>query len=873
MTYQVRSSSRWMLGLGIFVVVLLPAFLTVLLRRQSGQMEESYVWVRHTHSVLEELERLRDLVIEAERSQRNYLLTAQEEYETDFRNLVQAVPVYVQNVRDLIADNPAQRARFEQCVSAVNRRLELMDENTRFIPKANEADIQHRIAASVEQSHQLDLQFQDISDTEKDLLQERRVHFHEANETFQHMAYWFMGGGTVMLLGIAFFFYDEYRSRLRYEARLAEARDTALDAVKTTSAFVAAVSHEIRTPMNGVLGTADLLMRDTSLTKRQRDGLETIRGSGVSLLAIIDDILDLSKLQAGEMSFVHELFSPAEVVEEVISLFAAAAAKKDLELAPHLSAEVPALIRGDRLRLRQILLNLVSNAIKFTETGGISIHVVRRAESERDGKVCLRFDVSDTGPGIAKEAQARLFMPFAQVNEALSRKHGGTGLGLAVSRELVQKMNGAMGVESTPGHGATFWFTVVLGAVEGVPEAGALEPEPFLIIENRPLTAEALRSHVEAWGLRPFVYSYVEDMPATEPWEPGVKPKAVVIGSHSKWSWLGTVRHLRRLKWMDDVQLFVMTGDEELSQSTRQSEGIAAVLRYPFRPSELYDLLAGVGEAKTYATTARKLDLPPATIIVADDNPVNQRVLCNQLEYLGLKSILCNDGAEALARAKEGTGDLVLMDCQMPVMDGFEATQAIRQWERSSSRPPLPIIAVTAHVMSGDAELCLQSGMDAYLSKPIDVERLQQMLAVWLPKAKKEVQPLATADSQAQPEIAKSGAVNVESLVACLTGEAELDRELVEMAVKLAEESLDKMKKAQVDGADAVWRQAAHKARGSCGTLGFVVLAKTFNTAEFEATSHEARTRVLIELEQQLIVLKEELRRLGYLQADFVFTI
>lgn len=856
-----------MMGGGILVVLLLPILLAMLLNRHSKQVEQSYMWVRHTHTVLEELERLRDVVLEAERAQRNFLLSSEKSYESDCRGLIRAVPLYIQNVQVLIKDNPEQLSRFTTCISVLEDRLKLMDENTSRLPAAPEEEVRLRIAESVIKSRNLDLQFQEISDREKELLAKRRELFMQANAAFQQVAYWITGGGVLCLAGIALLLYQEYRARLLYEARLGEARDAALDSVKTTSAFVAAVSHEIRTPMNGVLGTADLLLRDSSLNSRQRDGLETIRGSGNALLTIIDDILDLSKLQAGEMSFVHELYSPLEVVEEVISLFAAMATKKGLELTPRLSPDVPAQVRGDRLRLRQILLNLVSNAIKFTDEGGVSIHVVRRTDTERDGRVCLRFDVSDTGPGIAKEAQSRLFLPFAQVNDALSRKHGGTGLGLAVSREIVQKMNGVMGVESTPGHGATFWFTVVLGAAEGPGQLGSLESLPVLVIENRPMTAEALRTHLDAWGLRPYVYSHVENLPASAPWEPEIKAKAVVIGSSVRWDWAEPARQLRLQKWLEGVSFFVMTGEEELSQQTQAAEGIASVLHYPFRPSELYDLLAGVGGSTKPDLSVPKLTLPQATILIADDNPVNQRVLSNQLDFLGLQTILCNDGSEALVKVQQGEGDLVLMDCQMPVMDGFEATRAIRQWERSTGNRPIPIIAVTAHVMSGDAELCLQSGMDAYLSKPIDLDRLQQMLALWLPKTKKQAggEPGAPPRPESNQKRRIEDTVSEESLRACLTGEAELDRDLVEMAVKLAEESLEKMRKAQADGADALWRQAAHKARGSCGTMGFSHMAALFDTAEFGATSHEARTRILEELADAHQSLLKELLRLGYL--------
>lgn len=860
-TYRVHSSSWWGMVVGVAIVLILPAILGGLLLVQSRLAEESYGWVQHTYKVLGKLDEIHNTISEAESVQRAYLLTKSDHFDHQFRQLMARIPDKGREISELIQDNPAQLDRFEKMQKTLLERMSILDSNAREIRTLKPEELFIRLEEGAVKSDQLNGELRGLASSEQGLLEERRGRFEEANQRFRTVAGWTVGAGFILLSGIGLLLYKENRSRALYEMRLADARDAALDAVKTTSAFVASVSHEIRTPMNGVLGTADLLLRDPSLNSKQRDGIETIRGSGRALLSIINDILDLSKLQAGEMSFVNELYCPEDVIEEVITLFAATTAKKGIELTPHISSDVPQQVFGDRLRLRQVLANLVSNAVKFTESGGVSVHVTRRRDVESEGRVCLRFDVSDTGPGIAKEVQSRLFQPFSQVDIKLARQHGGTGLGLAISRELVQRMNGAMGVESSLGHGATFWFTAIFGACEDELTVKKLAAKSILFLENRPMTADALQAHAVAWGLRPHIYHALSEVPEALPEKEEAEFQAVVIGSTSPQDWLQPLRQLRSRDWLRHVPVFLMTDQEELSDQTLLREGVVSTLKYPFRPSELYDKLAGSRSAKQSTELETRLDLPPSRIIVADDNPVNQRVLRNQLEYLGMEVVLCGNGRQALEATQRDEGCLVLMDCEMPEMDGFEATRAIRRWEREVSRPPIPIIAVTAHVMSGDAEQCLDSGMNAYLSKPMELEKLQSMLFQWLPGA-----PTHSSDetSQSLGQRMVEPIIDKEQFATCLTGETELDQELMQMALKQIEETLEKMQTALQEGADAVWRHSAHRVRGSSGTLGFTRMAALFNEAEFDATSREARDLVLQELKGAYAELCDALSKEGY---------
>jgi signal transduction histidine kinase/CheY-like chemotaxis protein/HPt (histidine-containing phosphotransfer) domain-containing protein len=690
----------------------------------------------------------------------------------------------------------------------------------------------------------------DMARTERAWLQSQEHHFVEHTIQFRLLAYVVMGVGIVLMIVLGITVYRGQWARVHYESRLQEARDAALSGVLATESFVARVSHEIRTPLNGVLGTADLMLRAPNLTLKQRDGLETIRTSGKSLLEIINDILDLSKLQVGDMKFHSERFSLAEVVEEVIALFAAAAARKNLELASFLAADLPNHFMGDRLRLRQVLCNLLSNAVKFTECGGVAIHVTRLPEVDAAGRVCLKFEVKDTGPGISKEDQERLFQPFSQVDLKLARQHGGTGLGLAIARELVLRMNGTMDVESSLGHGATFWFTARFAIAEETPAIPGVEGRPLLIaLENRPITADVVREHALAWGLKPLIYDHLADIVEQPPREAQAMELAnhavgIIINGAS--DWLEQVRRLRQHAWLKDVPIYLLVDQDDIREEQMVCEGVKAALRYPLRPSELHGhLITGCHELPTLENIpGTPLPLPQARVIVAEDNPVNQRVLGNQLEYLGLEVVPCVNGLEAVDRVKAGEGVLVLMDCEMPEMDGYEASRKIREWERANKRPPIPIIAVTAHVLGGVVDQCLQSGMNAYLGKPVELDKLQPMLLKWLPGPEGKA---ATTESP-PPESPAIPALNEAQLRACLTGEDMLDQDLVQMAVNQMDEMLVKMRRAHEEGPEDDWVRSAHRARGSCGTMGFAQMALLLQKAESEATSREARDQVLSEL-------------------------
>ncbi|HEY8961966.1 MAG TPA: ATP-binding protein, partial [Luteolibacter sp.] len=615
---------------------------------------------------------------------------------------------------------------------------------------------------------------------------------------------------------------------------------------------VASVSHEIRTPMNGVLGAADLLSHDARLNGKQRELVETIRISGQSLLDLINDILDLSKLRAGKMDFVREDFAVSDTIEEVLAMFADSAGRKRLDLAYRIAPDVPRAVRGDARRLRQVLINLVGNAIKFTERGSVLIEVNMRAGEK--GRPVLRFRVSDTGPGISPEQQERLFEPFSQVNASLSRKHHGTGLGLAISREIVHHFEGTMGVESQLGEGAVFWFTACFDLAHSSdrPSTRLCRGGVLLLVEGRYQTSHSIEHHALAWGMKVIVVSDAAGLKALSPVKDLV---AVVIGQPLGSSWQKMATLLQTRPDLENAPRFVLAPlHETIPQELLKAKGIRDTLRFPFRPSDLYNLLADdrSGEPNGHVETVSPpaeispIGLPHAKILLVEDNPVNQRVFTRQLEALGLKVDIRDDGADGVEARCNGGYDVILMDCQLPTMDGFEASRQIRVWEAQQNAKRVPIIAVTAHVMAGDAEACFQAGMDDYLPKPFDLSKLQRTLVRWLPEAGDE------RKTTPPPSSMEGGVLDVPQLEACLVGDAEADAELVELSLTETADRLREMREALEHDDDEKWRRSAHRAKGSSATMGFRELAALFEKAEYHAGDFADRAILLEEAEASL---------------------
>ncbi len=520
----------------------------------------------------------------------------------------------------------------------------------------------------------------------------------------------------------------------RANRELAEAVDEAQTASEAKGRFLAAMSHEIRTPMNGVIGMTDLLLAG-ELPYEQRDGLETIRASGELLLNVINDVLDYSKIVAGKMELERAPFDLREAVEDVLDIQAEAAREKGVDLRCEFGAGVPAVVVGDATRFQQVVMNLIGNAIKFTEEGGVDVLVALQEEGRE--AVSMRVDVRDTGVGIPAEHQARLFESFTQADASTTRRFGGTGLGLAISRSLVELMGGAIGLQSEPGVGSVFAFNAVFGRAE---DDAVLRAAERVLQGRRILVADAseellavARGHLASAGLEVAVAAEADEVVAA--FDGPDAPELVLLGCpRGADEPAELARRLRGEASAEDTRFLLLDAADGEPGDPLREEGFEGRVRLPVRKRRLLQALTralGVTEVDAVASPLPADDDAPAgRVLVAEDNAVNRKVVERLLDRLGYEVDLVENGEQAVAAVAANAYDAVLMDCQMPVMDGYQATEGIRALDAPQGQ--VPVVALTASVLPEDRERSFAAGMNDLVVKPVRLEALGATLRRWV---------------------------------------------------------------------------------------------------------------------------------------------
>ncbi len=742
---------------GFFLVVLIIGGLAVASSRTAWQLRAAEAEVGRSLEVLHLTADAREAALRVRLHVRGYVITGKETYVAEANQQIFQIQHILLQLRAKVGDHPSQREYIQQLEQTLLEGKDYMDWVIALRQTNREALFEAVPGPKGNVlAERMDQPLEAIVQIEQKQLGEALALARSSAEALEWLIIASVGIIAALLVVAYFIVARELDKRRTLLSQLEYARDAALTLARRQSDFLANMSHEIRTPMNGIMGTSELLLR-TPLAPNQKDLAETIRYSAESLLVIINDILDFSKIEAGKLDFQVSDFDLRATVEQAVETVAATARKKSLELVTLVYRDVPEQLRGDAGRLRQVLLNLVGNAVKFTDRGEVVVRVTKQAETETH--VTLKFSVTDTGIGIPKEFQEDIFEAFAQVDASRSRRFGGTGLGLAISKRLVQMMGGEIGVESEVGKGSTFWFTATLEKADATQPISTYEMWfglRALVADDNTTNRTVLAQLLTDFGMFCEVVASPEEAIAAlhEAAAQGEPFRVALLDAHlPAVDGLSLIQRIREEKTFDTLACVLLTPPPLPDPDELQQLGAAACLAKPVRMTALKEALRqALGKVRPPATKTSSQETPrptittptgaprlentspeaprveqPKTVLLVEDNPINQQVARRMLEILGYQVYVAVNGFEALEQFQKHPLDAILMDCQLPEMDGYTATQHIREQERTLGRH-VPIIALTANALAGERDRCLAAGMDDYLAKPFRMKDLEEVM-------------------------------------------------------------------------------------------------------------------------------------------------